>query len=244
MKKTVTLFASMFIGVLAFAQMSVTYRVDISDYVAGGATVDPTGMRLAGNFSTTIGSAGGTPMAEWSPTIGNAAMTDMGGNIWSLVVNYPASSVGVMQQFLFINGNWGANEGLDPLNTIVSAGCGNVNASGQLTRTLELPSVSSTMTYCWNNCTAVCGAGLSEMAVANVLVSPNPTSDIVNVKFDLKSASDATFTLVDLTGKVLMTKEVTSGISNAIDVAAITAGSYIYTISAGDNLVTGKLIKK
>ena len=246
MKKTITFFASIFVGFLAFGQSSVTLQVDVSYYTmtAGGDTLDPTGIRVAGNFSSNSGTVAGAPMADWSPTTATSGMTDLGNNIWSLTIDYPAGSVGQLQLYKFVNGNWGNNEGTDPLNTIATAGCGVDDGSGNINRTLEIPESNITLTYCWDNCASVCNVGIVENAITNLAVYPNPTTDVATVKFDLNNASDAIFTLFDLTGKVVMTKTVAAGVSNAIEVASINAGTYFYNVKSGDNVATGKLIKR
>ncbi len=243
MKKTITFFTAIFAGFVAFSQVAVTYRVDVSDYIQGGTTIDATGIRVAGNFSTNIGTVGGAPMAEWSPTATACGMTDMGNNIWTITVNYPANSVGQLQKFKFFNGNWGANEGTAATNTILSANCGITDGTYGTVRVLEIPGTNTTITFCWDNCTAVCGANLTEKSLTNVLVYPNPTSDLIYVSFDNMNASAATFSLVDLTGKVIMTNAITAGVTNEINAALLNAGSYIYTLTAGSSAIKGKIIK-
>lgn len=244
MKRTFTLCAALFIGAVAMAQSTVTFKVDITNYLAGGATLDPTGIRVAGQFSTNGGTVAAGAMADWSPTTATSAMTDLGNNIWSIDVTFPAASVDATLQYKFVNGNWGTNEGTDPANTIGAGGCGTDDGAGNVNRTLVIPATATTLTYCWDNCTALCASGLVENAISNVVVSPNPTTDVATVKFDLNNASDAIFTLFDLTGKVVMTKTVAAGVSNAIEVASINAGTYFYNVKSGDNVATGKLIKR
>ena len=220
MKKTITFFASIFVGFLAFGQSSVTLQVDVSYYVMGAVPIDPTGIRVAGNFSLNSGTVAGAPMADWSPTTATSGMTDLGNNIWSLTIDYPAGSVGQLQLYKFVNGNWGNNEGTDPLNTIATAGCGVDDGAGNINRTLEIPASNITLTYCWDNCASVC-----------------------NVTFNLNDATEAVFTLVDLAGKVIMSKSVNPSITNMIDAATLVGGSYFYTVTAGENTAFGKIIK-
>ena len=49
----------LFISLTMFAQVSVTHRVDATDCLAGGATLDPTGIRIAGNFADAGATTGG-----------------------------------------------------------------------------------------------------------------------------------------------------------------------------------------
>ena len=223
---------------------TVTYQVDITGYLAGGATLNANGIRVGGNFADFGASVAAGAMVNWSPSDANSAMTDLGNNIWSIDVTFPSTAVDATLLYKFVNGNWGTNEGTDAANTIGAGGCGVDDGAGNVNRTLVIPASATTLTYCWDNCTALCATGLDENAISNVVVSPNPTSDVATVKFDLNNASDAIFTLFDLTGKVVMTKTVTAGVSNAIEVASINAGTYFYNVKAGDNVATGKLIKR
>ena len=243
MKKTITFFASIFVGFLAFGQSSVTLQVDVSYYVMGAVPIDPTGIRVAGNFSLNSGTVAGAPMADWSPTTATSGMTDLGNNIWSLTIDYPAGSVGQLQLYKFVNGNWGNNEGTDPLNTIATAGCGVDDGAGNINRTFEIPASNITLTYCWDNCASVCNVGIVENAITNLAVYPNPVSDAIHVKFNLNDATEAVFTLVDLAGKVIMSKSVNPSITNMIDAATLVGGSYFYTVTAGENTAFGKIIK-
>ena len=241
MKKTITFFASIFVGFLAFGQSSVTLQVDVTNYVMGAVPIDATGIRVAGNFSLNSGTVAGAPMADWSPTTATSAMTDIGNNVWEIVVTFPAA--GGNLTYKFVNGNWGMNEGTDPMSTIATAGCGVDDGAGNINRTLEIPASNITLTYCWDNCASVCNVGIVENAITNLAVYPNPVSDAIHVKFNLNDATEAVFTLVDLAGKVIMSKSVNPSITNMIDAATLVGGSYFYTVTAGENTAFGKIIK-
>ena len=96
MKKIATLFF-VILGVNSFAQtdVTITYQVDITEYLNGGASLDPAGIRIGGDFTTQ-----GSSLAEWDPTDASCAMTDMGSNVWSIAVTYPVSSIGNTQSYL------------------------------------------------------------------------------------------------------------------------------------------------
>lgn len=245
MKKMFTLLSALFIGAMATAQVTVTFQVDVTNYLAGGATLDPTGIRVGGNFSTNGGQANGGPMADWSPTTATSAMTDMGNNVWQIVVDFPATAVDQTLLYKFINGNWGMNEGTDPANTIVAGGCGVDDGSGNINRTLVIPGAATTVTYCWDACAASCSANLIDNAISNLVVSPNPANDVVTFNFNA-NASNAEIVLFDLSGKVVATKSVATGSVNAVEISTsnLMAGSYLYQVKADGNVVTGKLMKK
>jgi hypothetical protein len=245
MKKMFTLLSALFIGAMATAQVTVTFQVDVTNYVAGGATLDATGVRVAGNFSGRQGTVGGVAMADWSPTVATSAMTDNGNGIWEIVVDFPAAVIGDTLQYKFINGNWGMNEGTDPLNTIVSGGCGVADGSGNINRTLVIPAAATTLTYCWDACAASCSANLNNNAISNLTVAPNPANDVATFNFS-SNANTAEIVLFDLSGKVVATKSVVTGAENSIEMstANLMAGSYLYQVNAAGNVVTGKLMKK
>lgn len=246
MKKTFTLIASMFIGVLAYASTIVTFQVDVTNYVAGGVTIGPTGIRIAGNFSGNNASANGGPMADNSPSAATSAMTDIGNNIWQIVVTFPAG--GGNLSYKFVDGNWGTSEGLDPMSSIVSGGCGVADGNGFILRTMVVPSVATTIRYCWDKCLYACngsGASLTEGSITNLVVSPNPATDVATFAFET-TEKNATVTLFDLSGKAVVEQTAVIGASNQIEVnmANLMAGYYIYSVKAGNDVITGKLMKK
>jgi hypothetical protein len=249
MKKIFTLISICFVGAVAIAQADVTFQVDVTNYVAGGAIIDGTGLRIAGNFSANSGTANGGPMADYSPTHAGSAMTDIGNNIWEIVVTFPAA--GGNLSYKFVNGNWGMSEGIDPLNTIISGGCGVsvVSPNGAITyRTLVIPSVGTTIRYCWDMCLYACngsGANVTEGSISNLVVSPNPATDVATFAFETNE-NHATVTIFDLSGKTVAEQTAVTGASNQIEMntANLMAGYYIYSVKAGDDVVTGKLMKK
>ena len=245
MKKIFTLISICFVGAVAIAQADVTFQVDVTNYV-GGVPIDATGLRIAGNFSANSGTANGGPMGDFSPSIASSAMTDIGNNIWEIVVTFPAA--GGNLSYKFVNGNWGMSEGTDPMSTIVSGGCGVADGNGFILRTYVIPTVATTVRYCWDKCLYACngsGASLTEGTITNLVVSPNPATDLATFAFET-TEKNATVTLFDLSGKAVVEQTAVIGASNQIEVnmANLMAGYYIYSVKAGDNIVTGKLMKK
>jgi hypothetical protein len=223
---------------------TATLQVDITAYLAGGTPLDATGIRVAGTFEDFGASVAAGPMVNWGPTDANSAMTDLGNNIWSIDVTFPVTSLQDTLTYKFVNGGWGTNEGTDPLNTIGVDGCGVDDGAGNINRKYVL--LPGTVCYVWDACTACGGSGVSENVINNLTVSPNPTSDVANFKFDVNNASEATITLFDLTGKEVATKTIAVSASNNVEMntANLSAGSYIFKVFAGDKVATGKLIKQ
>lgn len=249
MKKIFTLISICFIGAVAIAQADVTFQVDVTNYVAGGAIIDGSGIRVAGNFSNNSATANGVPMADYSPTVPSSGMTSIGNNIWEIVVTFPAA--GGNLSYKFVNGNWGMSEGVDLMNTIISSGCGVSVTSPNgpiIYRTLVIPGVGTTVRYCWDKCLYACngsGANVTEGSISNLVVSPNPATDVATFAFE-STENNATVTLFDLSGKTVVEQIAVLGEANQIEVntANLMAGYYIYSVKAGDDVVTGKLMKK
>jgi hypothetical protein len=236
MKKLATLLITGFTGLSLNAQVKVTYQVDITDYLAGGATLSPNGIRIGGNFATN-----GAINPDWTPSDPANALTDGGNNIWSITIEYPSTSAGSTQLYKFVNGDWGTNEGTDPANTIATGGCGVDDGGGNINRTLLIPSADLTLCYKWDGCDP-CVAGLDANSVTNLSVSPNPATEVVSFKFDLNGATNAKIQLFDISGK-----EVSSALSSGsfdLNVSGLESGSYIYRISTESSFKTGKIIKK
>lgn len=238
MKKIFTLISAVALSIGAFAQtVNVTYQVDVTAYLATpGTTLSPTGIRVGGDFAA----QGSTNAVNWAPSDPSCAMTDLGNNIWSITVTYPTSSAGATQSFKFVNGDWGANEGLDPANTIVSGGCG-IDDGGNINRQLVIPSSDVTVCYIWDACTS-CAASIEANGITNVSVSPNPANDVVNFNFEMNGANEATITLFDLTGKTVASKVAST--ATTLNIEGLEVGTYIYQIKAGDSISTGKVVKK
>ncbi|NER18281.1 T9SS type A sorting domain-containing protein [Spongiivirga citrea] len=70
---------------------------------------------------------------------------------------------------------------------------------------------------------------------------PIPASATLNVKFDRQLSSNASVRLYDLTGNVVISKEVPKGDSANLNVRNIPSGIYIITI---DEPKSGMAIKK
>lgn len=242
MKKVFTLISALFIGFVAMAQATVTFQVDVTNYIAGGATIDGTGMRIAGNFSARQGTVGGSPMADWSPTVATSAMTALANNMWEIVVDFPAATGGDTLLYKFVNGNWGMNEGAPALEA-----CGLGDGFGGFNRVFVIPDANQTKSYCYDSCYSCAGSGvgLNESAIANLSVSPNPSSDLVTFSFGT-SANAAVITLFDLSGKVVASRNVNTTALNVVEfsIANLSSGSYMYQVEANGSVVTGKLMKK
>ena len=127
--------------------IAVTYQVDITPYLDGGAVISGDGIRIGGNFSDN-----GASLPNWTPSDPACAMTDLGDNIWEITVEYPSVSAGLTQQFKYVNGDWfptGENEYDDGAPSLFGElGCGGDN------REVTIPESDATFLFCWEECAA------------------------------------------------------------------------------------------
>lgn len=104
-------------------------------------------------------------------------------------------------------------------NTVANtAGIDNVQVEFTNTATLGLDSVT-------------------KQAKASLMISPNPTSDILNIKTDSKINA---VSIVDLTGRKVNVKLE----GDKVDVRGLSAGTYLINIETKDGISTEKFIKK
>ena len=228
MKKIFTIL-SLALSTAAFSQVTVTYQVDITEYIAGGATLNANGIRVGGNFTTN-----GSTVPDWTPSAAGCAMTDLGNGLWSLAVTYPSTSVGLTQEYKFVNGDWGTNEGVDT-TLIADDGCGIQDAGGNINRTLVIPATNTTLTFCWDKCSA-CISSIDEVNKVIVVAFPNPATDVVNFQID---AADYVITLTDLAGKTVATST-----TSTIEMSGLSSGAYLYKVVTNNGTATGKVTKK
>jgi hypothetical protein len=206
MKKTLTLAAAL-VASAAFAQVSVTYKVDITDYLGAGATLGANGMRIGGNFAAQGATNGTNAMVDWSPSNQYSAMTDEGSNIWSITVSYPSTAVGATQLFKFVNNDWGTNEG-GTGSMIATDSCGLDDGGGNINRTLVVPAANGAFLFCYDMCFQCDGSSPSltsvELAATELTMSPNPTSGAVSIDFSARAAGTATINVMSLLGQSVM----------------------------------------
>lgn len=248
--KKIYLFGMAVLSALALnAQVTVTFKVDITNYLASGETLGANGMRIGGNFSSTGATASGNAMVDWSPSDANSAMTDEGNNIWSITVDYPAGATGT-QLFKFVNNDWGTNEG-GSASGIATAGCGVDDGGGNINRTLEIPTINTTLIFCYDSCYQCDGAdpnGVKEIApVSKVSVFPNPTTGNTTITYALTSSEKVSLKVYDILGNevasVVEGNFAAGNYAQNISLENYSSGVYFYVLRAGANVSQGKISK-
>ncbi|PKP50897.1 MAG: hypothetical protein CVT95_02155 [Bacteroidetes bacterium HGW-Bacteroidetes-12] len=87
----------------------------------------------------------------------------------------------------------------------------------------------------------------SEKEVVNLAVFPNPTNNIINISYTNFLIAPSTFTLFDITGRVVKTKQYTPQNEGkqqfSLTINELNEGTYFYTLQVGEQNYNGKLIK-
>jgi hypothetical protein len=235
------------------AQVHVTYKVDVRKYLQTGTLLGANGIRIGGDFAVTGAMNGETAMPDWSPSNAACALTDMGDSIWAITVTYPVGSVGLTQQYKFVNNDWGTNEGTDEANTIATDGCGTDDGAGNINRTLEIPATDVTLQFCWDACFR-CNGGIPDITgvrysnpVSAVAVFPNPVTDVAAISMHLNKPGDVAISIINLLGQEILSvkhyNESAGNHSYNIDASAIPSGMYMYRVVAGKVSNSGNFVK-
>ena len=209
MKKLLTLLVAATLSTVALAQtVTFTVMVDVTDYVTGGATIAANGLRVGGTFADLGATSNGLTMANWNPTDTGSAMTNMGNNVWSKSITFPATAVGQNLFFKFVNGNWGTNEGT--ADTSISAdGCGVNDGSGNINRRVTIVPIPLTVKYCWDKCFQCDGSSpIITSSIRNLTQSikplsvyPNPFNGEMNISYENARSSKVSVEIVNLLGQ-------------------------------------------
>ena len=235
MKKIFTLLLATALVVGVQAQVTITYKVDVTNYDTN-SNIDANGIRIGGNFATMSATTGGNAMVDWSPSDANSAMTDEGGGVWSIEVTYPAESIGEEQLYKFVNGDWGTNEGLVGSN-IATDSCGVDDGAGNINRTLVIPEWPTTLIFCWDQCTQCDSSSaileVQEVQTNDMVVFPNPFVDAFTVSSASNSAISSV-SVMDLSGRLVATISGERRNAVSIDADALGMESGIYLVRVTD----------
>lgn len=105
---------------------------------------------------------------------------------------------------------------------------------------------SAPMVRLWMNGSPVVGVEEETSTINLSQNMPNPTNGFTTISYDLQSGAEASFQIVDITGKVVYAENygnVSAGAHNIVlDVTEFAQGVYYYTLTAGDMSATKKMI--
>ena len=95
--------------------------------------------------------------------------------------------------------------------------------------------------HCPASSAAACmGIGMDEQAMEQIVMSPNPASEFVNLNFGL-AMGDYHVAIVDFTGKVMKNEVVRADANVSIFIGDLTSGMYMVRVQKGDDVKTMKL---
>ncbi|MBC8172841.1 MAG: T9SS type A sorting domain-containing protein [Chitinophagales bacterium] len=245
MKKIYSILSLMIIAAFASAQVTVTFKVDITNYL-DTTTLNAAGMRVGGNFTTN-----GATILDWSPDDAASAMTEEADDVWSISTTFPAASIGDTLQFKFVNGTWGTNEGTGPTTSIVSGSCGIADAGGNINRILVIPAEDAAYEWCYDECTRCDGSdpllGIFEIntVFTTILTYPNPASDITTLNFTISQPSAVTFELYNITGELVKSTQSNFNYSGPavydLNVSDLNTGIYMVVVIENNNRMISTL---
>mgnify|MGYP000919566444 FL=1 len=223
--------------------VSVTFKVNVADYVSSGAIVGSTGLRIAGNFLMLGAKNGADPMTDWTPTSSTGAMTRISDDIWQVTISYPDSSKGKIQQFKFVNGDWGTGN-QETSQELVS--CGSDDGFGAFNRVYLVPNSNQTVIYCWDRCSSTCNGGsltgIEEEVSSgnNVSFQPNPAKDFGLVQFRTRLPETMEIQVLDMQGKLVrsISHNAVTGGDHAIQIplSDLKNGVYALRVHSGNEL--------
>lgn len=101
----------------------------------------------------------------------------------------------------------------------------------------------------WTSVTVIDNLSINNAEVNGVKLGqniPNPASDVTAIAFELPSSSDVRLTVTDLSGKIVTTMAIGSKGAGKhtinLDTQNMNAGVYFYTLEAGVNKLTKKMV--
>ena len=229
MKKLVfslTAFMVLSIAGLVAQPLSVTFKVDITDYINNGGAINQI-VSIAGNFAD----RGSTTLPNWTPASG--AMTDAGSNVWSIQVAFDGSATDSLNWKYVSGGDWGdGDEGNEWVST--APDCKKPGSNND--RKLLLPASGS---WVYSTKWAECGtftvetANLSLIHGLDVKMGPNPTSSTLNIRF--AGSAESVIRMTSLDGKVVKTiKTGQNGTTDhTVNVSDLNSGLYFVSVVDG-----------
>ena len=161
---------------------------------------------------------------------------DDGDGVWETTVSIAADSI----EWKYLWNDWAINEALTEGSSCTKTSFGFTNRfaifGGNAGEAVTLPTV------CWEQCdTCIVPEGVGEVAQSAATVYPNPTNDVVNIEF-ANVVKDMDITVMDLTGRVVLSNNAFSGTKAIINVSALPQGAYTIIGASEDVRFTESVI--
>jgi hypothetical protein len=225
MKQLSTFLLMLLMSTAAMAQVTLTFRVDMS-----AETVSPNGVHVAGNWQDDAGYPG-----EWDPS--TAELTDPNEDgIYTLTVTLPAGTY----EYKYINDNaWGNNEGGG-----LSADCGVDDGNGAFNRPAVIAGDSMLPAYVYNSCEVTAVTSIRGQAEVAFSVFPNPFSTQAVISFTNQANEAYQVQLLNTSGQVVRRYDNVRGSELTVEKGTLTAGLYLasFVNEAGQRSATRLLI--
>jgi hypothetical protein len=87
-------------------------------------------------------------------------------------------------------------------------------------------------------------AGTIEQFISPITVSPNPANDVINIDGITSSTKANSVSIINLEGKVIAMKEVTTGTNVSFDLTSVKSGLYFVNVAHASGVETVKFIKE
>lgn len=87
-------------------------------------------------------------------------------------------------------------------------------------------------------------ASINGNELTSVNVYPNPAKDVINFQVGLNGVNAAQVVVTDLAGRTVATSTIEAGAELNLNVANFASGTYMYSVVAGESVMTGKFNKQ
>ncbi|MFT4752763.1 MAG: hypothetical protein ACI9GM_001032 [Salibacteraceae bacterium] len=198
----------------------VTFKVDLSNDTSTYTTVN-----LNGTFNNWCGSC--TEM-----------LSPNNDGIYEVDVVVPIDSI----EFKYTLDGWTAEENLTEGSPCTTT---KTDASGTFTNRLLVPTGDTTLAaVCWESCATCVPLGIADNnGLTDFVISPNPSNGIINISASLNDVEEYTIIVVDLQGRVILSKVVKDNtINENIDLSIVESGMYILNIVGSEIVVSERIM--
>jgi hypothetical protein len=229
MKKIFTSIALLLVAGAMFAQVSVTFNVDMTDataFKAGDPIFDPIVTFSAALHDVYIAGSGFGNDWKEPGTDATLKMTHTSGNFYS--ITFPSVAAGnlAFKYFFIPNGaavhSWNGGEWTGDPNRRLVVGTSPIIFDGD-----------------WAVNVAPFPATVNNLNTSNVSIYPNPSNGLFNVKVE----QNCKLNVIDIAGKSIFQGELSNAV-NTVDLSKVQAGMYFFKISSENNSSIQRVIIK
>tara|TARA_B100000989_G_scaffold242697_1_gene189650 strand:+ start:507 stop:1664 length:1158 start_codon:yes stop_codon:yes gene_type:complete len=163
------------------------------------------------------------------------ALSDVDGDgVWEGTMNLPAAG----GHFTILNGNcsdWSCKEDISGLP------CADPGAFNDRTNLLGGFTQDTTLVLQFGDCSTPSGnTGIIDNAKDEILIYPNPTSDVINIS---STSTITDYNMYNMIGNKVMSSNVNASIA-IIDMSTLTKGVYFVEVNQNGLLINKRIIKK